>query len=90
MWFFSLEGFLSTEDSVIPGNFGLKDQLAGLKWVRENIAKFGGNPDAVTIFGESAGAASVHFHMKSHQSKGIKIISVFFLLMEYRRGTWNK
>ncbi|KAJ9577652.1 hypothetical protein L9F63_005732, partial [Diploptera punctata] len=64
-------GFLSTEDSVCPGNNGLKDQVAALQWVKENIAAFGGNPDSVTIFGESAGGASVHFHVLSPASKGL-------------------
>lgn len=48
-------GFLSTEDKECPGNFGLKDQAAMLKWVRMNIDKFGGDSSSVTIFGNSAG-----------------------------------
>ncbi|XP_023311616.1 venom carboxylesterase-6 isoform X1 [Anoplophora glabripennis] len=64
-------GFLSTEDDVIPGNNGLKDQVLALKWVRDNIASFGGNPDSVTIVGLSAGAASVHLHYFSPLSKGL-------------------
>ncbi|KAK7072928.1 Carboxylesterase 5A [Halocaridina rubra] len=63
-------GFLSTEDSIIPGNYGLKDQIAALQWVQKNIKHFGGNPKKVTIFGESAGAASVHYHMFSPKSEG--------------------
>ncbi|KAJ4446942.1 hypothetical protein ANN_13644 [Periplaneta americana] len=63
-------GFLSTGDEVCPGNNGLKDQLAALRWVRDNIAAFGGNPNSVTIFGESAGGASVHHHVLSESSRG--------------------
>lgn len=54
-----------------PGNAGLKDQSLSLRWVRDNIAKFGGDPNNVTIFGESAGAGSVHYHMLSEMSRGL-------------------
>ncbi|XP_071451169.1 juvenile hormone esterase-like [Hetaerina americana] len=64
-------GFLSTGDSEVPGNNGLKDQLLAMKWVRDNIASFGGNPDLVTIYGYSAGAASVQYHMASPRSAGL-------------------
>ncbi|XP_023311620.1 venom carboxylesterase-6-like [Anoplophora glabripennis] len=64
-------GFLSTEDDVIPGNNGLKDQVLALEWVRDNIASFGGNPESVTILGLSAGGASVHLHYFSPLSKGL-------------------
>ncbi|XP_030764864.1 venom carboxylesterase-6-like isoform X2 [Sitophilus oryzae] len=64
-------GFLSTEDEVIPGNIGLKDQIKALKWVKNNIQYFGGNPDSITIFGLSAGGASVHFHYFTPESKGL-------------------
>jgi len=63
-------GFLSTGDSAAPGNAGLKDQVAALKWVQNNIAALGGNPDKVTIFGQSAGGACVHLHMMSPLSTG--------------------
>ncbi|KAJ8871578.1 hypothetical protein PR048_027904 [Dryococelus australis] len=64
-------GFLSTGDEASPGNYGLKDQVAALRWTRDNIAAFGGNPNSVTIFGESAGGASVHYHMLSPLSNGL-------------------
>ncbi|XP_018325031.1 venom carboxylesterase-6-like isoform X2 [Agrilus planipennis] len=64
-------GFLSTNDDVAPGNWALKDQTAVLNWVQDNICYFGGDRDRVTIFGQSAGAASVHLHMLSPLSKGL-------------------
>ncbi|KAM9744723.1 bile salt-activated lipase-like isoform 2-T2 [Menidia menidia] len=64
-------GFLSSGDDRLPGNYGLWDQHAAISWVRRNIAAFGGNPDNMTIFGQSAGAASVSFQMLSPHSKGL-------------------
>lgn len=66
-------GFLSTMDSAAYGNQGLKDQVQSLRWVQENIAAFGGDPDNVTIFGESAGAVSVHHLIMSPLTRGITI-----------------
>ncbi|EFX78599.1 hypothetical protein DAPPUDRAFT_105048 [Daphnia pulex] len=54
-------GFLSTEDKEAPGSYGLIDQSLAIKWVKDHIANFGGNPDSITIFGESTGGASVEF-----------------------------
>lgn len=48
----------------------MKDQVAALKWVQQNIKAFGGDPNKVTIFGVSAGGASTHLHMHSPLSKG--------------------
>ncbi|KAJ8916723.1 hypothetical protein NQ315_013927 [Exocentrus adspersus] len=64
-------GFLTTGDEVVPGNNGLKDQVMAMKWVKKNIHNFGGNPDKITLFGESAGGASAHFHMMSPLSRGL-------------------
>ncbi|XP_035714047.1 venom carboxylesterase-6 isoform X2 [Folsomia candida] len=64
-------GFLNTGDATVTGNAGLKDQRLALKWVQDNIQAFGGDAKKVTIFGESAGAASVHAHIISPSSKNL-------------------
>ncbi|XP_041505566.1 acylcarnitine hydrolase-like isoform X2 [Microtus oregoni] len=64
-------GFFSTGDEHAKGNWGYLDQVAALRWVRKNIAHFGGNPDLVTIFGESAGGTSVSSQVVSPMSKGL-------------------
>ena len=63
-------GFINTEDETNPGNSGLYDQAFALEWVQENAVYFGGNPDQVTIFGQSAGAASSGLHTVSPVSAG--------------------
>lgn len=65
-------GFLA--DSALgphSGDYGLQDQQAALRWVHQNIARFGGNPDNVTIYGESAGASSVCDAIASPTAKGL-------------------
>ncbi len=68
-------GFLShpalTTEQGSSGNYGLMDQQAALQWVQRNIKRFGGNPNNVTIFGESAGGLSVHTQLASPLAAGL-------------------
>ena len=74
-WFYHpslIETSSSKEDK--SGNYGLLDQILALKWVKNNIEQFGGNPDNVTIFGESAGGHNVFSLISSKYSFIIKIL----------------
>lgn len=71
MGFFSHEALSAESAAGVSGNQGLLDQRMAMEWVAANIAPFGGDPDNITIFGESAGAFDVCFHMVSPGSQGL-------------------
>ena len=68
--FLALEA-LARESGGTVGNWGTLDQTAALRWAQKNLAAFGGDPGAVTLFGQSAGAISVCWHMASPGSRGL-------------------
>jgi para-nitrobenzyl esterase len=69
--FFAFPALTAEHPDELKGNYAFMDQIAALKWVRRNIAAFGGDPDNVTVFGESAGGYSVHTLIASPLGKGL-------------------
>ncbi|XP_048755012.2 carboxylesterase 1C-like [Ostrea edulis] len=67
----ALLGFFTLNDPLLSGNFGLWDQIEAFRWVQKNIEAFGGNPNSVTIFGESAGGMSVSLQTLIPSNKGL-------------------
>ncbi|GBP02559.1 Esterase FE4 [Eumeta japonica] len=81
-----VHGFLCLNTESIPGNMGLKDQLAALKWVKHNIQAFGGNPDDITLLGYSAGSFSAEVLMLSPAAEGL--FHRVILESGSAKGTW--
>lgn len=71
-------GFLAVGTTDVPGNAGMKDQILALQWIQRNIARFGGNPNSVTLAGLSAGGVSATSHMLSPMAQGLfhRVISM--------------
>ncbi|XP_045493180.1 juvenile hormone esterase-like [Colias croceus] len=66
-----LLGYISLDIPEIPGNAGMRDQVMALRWVKENIMKFGGDPDNITIFGESSAGTAVTYLILSPMAQGL-------------------
>ncbi|KAG7295675.1 hypothetical protein JYU34_021959 [Plutella xylostella] len=64
-------GFLSLHTKEVPGNAGLKDTVMALRWVKDNISRFNGDPGNITVFGESAGAGTVTSFLTSKMTDGL-------------------
>ena len=75
---------LSKEQGGHSGNYGIMDQVAALRWIRENVAQFGGDPDRVLVMGQSAGASSVASLIFSPEAKGLFSSAVMLSGCNYR------
>lgn len=64
-------GFLSTDDEHAQGNYGLKDNVLALRWIRENIQNFGGDANKITVAGQSAGAVTIHNLLLTNTTEGL-------------------
>lgn len=68
--YFHSTGFLNLDLQECSGNQGLKDIILGLRWIKDNISAFGGDPDNVTLLGSSCGAVTIHHIILSPLAKG--------------------
>ncbi|EDW79284.1 uncharacterized protein Dwil_GK25474 [Drosophila willistoni] len=71
-------GFISAEDKDLSGNYGLKDQHLALKWIKQNIVHFGGEPENVLVLGHSAGGAAVHLQMLREDFQQVAKVAMSF------------
>lgn len=83
---FQALGFLNLPSMGISGNAALKDQQMAISWVHENISSFGGDPDKICLFGESAGASSVHLHTLNPKSR--KLINCAIIQSNCALADW--
>lgn len=72
-------GFLSFLSGGSRGNYGLWDQLEALKWIKANIANFGGDPNKITAFGSGSGAISTHLLMLSHHADSTSLLLIYIM-----------